>query len=432
MSSIKTIPATMGDAQNAVKKIVIIGGGFAGINLAEQVAKNKNYQVILLDKNNYNYFPPLLYQVATSFLDPSDISYPFRKMFRNKRITYRMAEVLKIDAASQTVHLTNEELKYDYLVFASGARINFFGMENVQKNAIPMKTIDDALRMRNALLQTMEQAAMTKDMAERRKLLTIVVAGGGPTGVEIAGMLAEMKKNIFLKDYPELKGTLGGIYIVDGGKNLLGPMSEKTHQEAYDVLSNLGVKIKLNTYVKDYDKNQVTLSTGETIEAKTLIWAAGITANTFEGIPESSLGIGRRMITDEFNKVTGFDNIYAIGDASIQITDERYPKGHPQLAQVAIQQGRNLAKNFNAMQQGKPLATFNYYDKGDMAIIGRNKAVVDLFKNKLHIGGAIALFMWLFVHLISLVNYRNKLKTLYNWATAYMSKDQSLRMIFRA
>jgi NADH dehydrogenase len=432
MSSIKTTSAMMGNAQNAVKKIVIIGGGFAGINLAEQVAKNKNYQVILLDKNNYNYFPPLLYQVATSFLDPSDISYPFRKMFRNKRISYRMAEVLKIDPASQTVHLTNEELKYDYLVFASGARINFFGMENVQKNAIPMKTIDDALRMRNALLQTMEQAAMTKDLAERRKLLTIVIAGGGPTGVEIAGMLAEMKKNIFLKDYPELKGTLGGIYIVDGGKNLLGPMSDKTHQEAYSVLSDLGVKIKLNTYVKDYDKNQVTLSTGETIEAKTLIWAAGITANTFEGIPESSLGIGRRMITDEFNKVTGFENIYAIGDASVQITDERYPKGHPQLAQVAIQQGRNLAKNFNAIQQSKPLTAFNYYDKGDMAIIGRNKAVVDLFKNKLHIGGAVALFMWLFVHLISLVNYRNKLKTLYNWATAYVSKDQSLRMIFRA
>jgi NADH dehydrogenase len=431
MSSIQNIPATMGDAQNAVKKIVIIGGGFAGINLAEQVAKNKNYQVILLDKNNYNYFPPLLYQVATSFLDPSDISYPFRKMFRNKRISYRMAEVVKIDPASQTVHLTYEELKYDYLVFASGARINFFGMENVQKNAIPMKTIDDALRMRNALLQTMEQAAMTKDMAERRKLLTIVVAGGGPTGVEIAGMLAEMKKNIFLKDYPELKGTLGGIYIVDGGKNLLGPMSDKTHQEAYNVLSDLGVKIKLNTYVKDYDKNKVTLSTGETIEAKTLIWAAGITANTFEGIPESSLGIGRRMITDEFNKVTGFDNIYAIGDASVQITDERYPKGHPQLAQVAIQQGRNLAKNFIALQKSKPLTAFNYFDKGDMAIIGRNKAVVDLFKNKLHIGGIMALFMWLFIHLISLVNYRNKLKTLYNWATAYLSKDQSLRMIFR-
>jgi len=432
MSSPKTTPAATDGVQNAVKKIVIVGGGFAGINLAEQVAKNRNYQVILLDKNNYNYFPPLLYQVATSFLDPSDISYPFRKMFRNKRISYRMAEVVKIDPSSQTVHLTNEELTYDYLVFASGARINFFGMENVQKNAIPMKTIDDALHMRNALLQTMEQAAMTKDMAERKKLLTIVVAGGGPTGVEIAGMLAEMKKNIFLKDYPELKGTPGGIYIVDGGKNLLGPMSEKTHQEAHKVLSELGVKVKLNTQVRDYDKHEVTLSTGETIEAGTLIWAAGITANTFEGMPETSLGIGRRMITNEYNQVIGLENVYAIGDASVQITDERYPKGHPQLAQVAIQQGRNLAKNFIAMLKGKPLSAFNYFDKGDMAIIGRNKAVVDLFKNKLHIGGIMALFMWLFIHLISLVNYRNKLKTLYNWGTAYMSKDQSLRMIFRS
>ncbi|MGF7042865.1 NAD(P)/FAD-dependent oxidoreductase [Mucilaginibacter lappiensis] len=432
MSTPKTIPATADTVQNAVKKIVIVGGGFAGINLAEQVAKDKNYQVILLDKNNYNYFPPLLYQVATSFLDASDISYPFRKLFRNKRISYRMADVVKIDPSAQTVHLTDEELKYDYLVFASGARINFFGMENVQQNAIPMKTIDDALRMRNSLLQTMEQAAMTQDREERKKMLTIVIAGGGPTGVEIAGMLAEMKKNIFLKDYPELKGTPGGIYIVDGGKNLLGPMSDKTHQEAYKVLTELGVKVKLNTQVKDFDKTKVTLSTGETIETKTLIWAAGITANTFEGIPETSLGVGKRMITDEFNKVTGVDNIYAIGDASVQITDERYPKGHPQLAQVAIQQGRNLAKNFIAMQKGKPLSAFDYFDKGDMAIIGRNKAVVDLFKNKLHIGGILALFMWLFIHLISLVNYRNKLKTLYNWATAYLSKDQSLRMIFRS
>ena len=432
MSTPKTIPVNTDGVRDTVKKIVIIGGGFAGINLAEQVAKNKNYEVTLLDKNNYNYFPPLLYQVATSFLDPSDISYPFRKLFRNKRINYRMAEVLKIDPSSQTVHLTNEELKYNYLVFASGARINFFGMENVEKNAMPMKTIDDALKMRNALLQTMEQASMTKDLAERKKMLTIVIAGGGPTGVEVAGMLAEMKKNIFLKDYPELKGTPGGIYIVDGGPNLLGPMSQKTHQEAYKVLSELGVKVKLNTQVKDYDKNTVTLSNGETIEAKTLIWAAGITANTFEGIPETSLGVGRRMITDEFNKVIGLENIYAIGDASVQITDERYPKGHPQLAQVAIQQGRNLAKNFNAIQKGHSLSPFKYFDKGDMAIIGRNKAVVDLFKNRLHIGGILALFMWLFIHLISLVNYRNKLKTLYNWATAYLSKDQSLRMIFRS
>jgi NADH dehydrogenase len=432
MSTPKTILTAVDGVHNAVKKIVIVGGGFAGINLAEQVAKNKNYQVILLDKNNYNYFPPLLYQVATSFLDPSDISYPFRKLFRNKRISYRMAEVVKIDHINQTVHLTDEELTYDYLVFASGARINFFGMENVQQNAIPMKTIDDALRMRNTLLQTMEQAAMTHDMAERKKLLTIVIAGGGPTGVEIAGMLAEMKKNVFLKDYPELRGTPGGIYIVDGGKNLLGPMSDKTHQEAYKILSELGVKVKLNTQVKDFDKNKVTLSTGETIEAKTLIWAAGITANTFEGIPETSLGIGKRMITDEFNKVSGVENVYAIGDASVQITDERYPKGHPQLAQVAIQQGRNLAKNFIAIQKGQQLSTFKYFDKGDMAIIGRNKAVVDLFKNKLHIGGIMALFMWLFIHLISLVNYRNKLKTLYNWGTAYISKDQSLRMIFRS
>jgi NADH dehydrogenase len=432
MSDLSNPTAFTGNEPVTAKKIVVIGGGFAGVNFAQNVAKNKNYQVTLVDKNNYNYFPPLLYQVSTSFLEPSSISYPFRKLFRKDNIRFRMGEPVKVDPVTQTIYLKDGELDYDYLVFASGAKTNFFGNENIEKNAIPMKTIDDGLRMRNALLQTLEEAAITKDPIERKKLLTVVVAGGGPTGVEVSGMLAEMKNYIFPKDYPELINKPGGIYIVDGSPALLGAMSEKTHQEAYNVLTKLGVKVKLNLHVNDYVDGKIMLSNGEVIESNTLIWAAGITANTFEGIPATSLGPGKRMMTDEHNKVQGLENIYSIGDACILTTDPDYPKGHPQIAQVAIQQGKTLANNFIAMAKNLPLKPFIYFDKGDMAIIGRNKAVVDLFKHKVHFRGIIALFMWLFIHLISLVNYRNKLRTLYNWAVAYLSRDQSFRMIFKS
>jgi NADH dehydrogenase len=417
---------------NHLKRIVVVGGGFAGLNFAQQIIKDKSYQVTLIDKNNYNYFPPLLYQVATSFLDASSISYPFRKLFRDKRITFRMSEVLRVGTDTQTLYLNDGEIGYDELVFATGAKTNFYGIESIQKNAIPMKTIDDALRMRNALLKTLEQAAVTTDRAERKKLLTIVVAGGGPTGVEVSGMLAEMKTNILLKDYPSLENAPGRIYIVDGGQNLLGPMSDKTHKETYDTLTGLGVCVKLKTHVLDFSNDQVKLSTGEVIEAKTLIWAAGVTANTFEGIPVTSLSIGRRMITNEYQQVEGLEHVYAIGDSSIQMTDVDYPKGHPQLAQVAIQQGLNLANNFIAKSKDKPVKSFKYFDKGDMAIVGRHKAVVDLFKHKVHIKGFAALMIWLFIHLMSLVRYNNRLKTLSSWLVAYITKDQSLRMIFRA
>jgi len=414
------------------KKLLIIGGGFAGMNLAQEVMKSDAYQVTLIDKNNYNYFPPLLYQVATSFLDPSSISYPFRKLFRNKQVKFRMGELIRIDPVKKIAYLNDAELSYDELVFATGARTNYFGNENVKKYALPMKTIDDALLMRNSLLKTLEEASICTDPEERRKLLTIVVAGGGPTGVEVSGMLAEMKKNIIIKDYPEIKNSGGQIHIVDGGAALLAPMSEKTHEETKNALIKLGVQVKLNTRVTNFENGIVTLTTGETIEAKTLIWAAGITANSFEGIAPEMRGAGQRMITDEHNKVTGLEHIYAIGDSSIMTTDPAYPHGHPQLAQVAIQQGRNLAGNFIAMTKSKSLKPFIYFDKGDMAIVGRHNAVVDMFKHKVHLRGFAALFIWLFIHLISLVTYTNKLKTLYNWTIAYISKDQSLRMIFRS
>lgn len=415
----------------AIKKILVIGGGFAGLNLVQQLSGNKNYEITLVDKNNYNYFPPLLYQVATSFLNASSISYPYRKLLRDKKMNFRMAELLRVDPMNQIAYLNDGELKYDHLVFATGARTNFYGIESIEKNAIPMKTIDDALRMRNALLKSLETAAVTTDPLARKKLLNIVVAGGGPTGVEVAGMLAEMKKFIQVKDYPELDGTPGDIYIVNSGPDLLAPMSDKTHKETYNALISLGVHVKLNTKVTDFTDGIVRLSSGEQIATKTLIWAAGITANTFEGIPVSSLGIGQRMVTDRFNRVKGLYNVWAIGDISIQHSDPLYPSGHPQLAQVAIQQGSNLAANFTASAQDKSLKAFKYIDRGDMAVVGRHIAVVDLFKNKVHVGGLAALLIWFFIHLIALVNYNNKLRTLYNWAVAFITRDQALRMIIR-
>ena len=422
------------ETPEAIKKnIVVIGGGFAGLNLARELYNNKFYQVTLVDKNNYNYFTPLLYQVATSFLEPSSISYPFRKLFKGREIAFRMAEVLNIDTENNILHLSDgSELVYDFLVFAAGSKTNFFGNESIRQNAFSLKGIDDALFIRNELIKTLEKASLEKDPFERQKLLTIVIAGGGPTGVEVAGMLAEMKKYILGMDYPELKMYEAQIYVIDGAPYLLAPMSEKTHKAAYEALTSMDVHVKLNTQVRLFENDKVHLSTGEIIEAKTLLWAAGVIAHTFEGISETSLGKGKRMITDEYNRVQGYNNIYAIGDISIQFSDSAYPAGHPQLAQPAIQQGKRLAKNLVAMAKGKPLIPFKYFDRGDMAIIGRRFAYADLFKHKFHLGGLPGLLGWLFIHLISLVNYDNMLRTLYSWAISYLTCDQSLRMIFRS
>ncbi|GAA0554502.1 NAD(P)/FAD-dependent oxidoreductase [Chitinophaga japonensis] len=414
-----------------MKDIIIIGGGFAGINLARSLGGNKHYRVTLVDKNNYNFFPPLIYQVATAFLEPSSISYPFRKLFRHKHnLFFRLGELKKVVLEENKVVLSNGELHYDYLVFATGAETNYFGLQNVKKHAIPMKTLHDAIDMRNRLLQQMEQAIITQDEEERRKLLTIVIAGGGPTGVEVSGMLAEMGRSILQKDYPELKGAYGEIYLVDGSEALLSPMSEKSQRNTLEAVRKLGVKTRLNTRVKDYVDDMAILDSGESIPTKSLIWATGITARVFDGIPADSYGRGKRMLTDAFNQVQGTTNIYAIGDTCLQTTDAKFPNGHPQVAQVAIQQGKHLARNFKAMAAGRPPAPFAYHDKGSMAIIGRNKAVADL-PPSLHFKGFIAFFLWLFVHLMSLINYRNRLKTLYNWTVAYFSRDQSLRMIIR-
>ena len=415
-------------------KVIVIGGGFGGINLANGLAGKEPFLVTVVDRNNYNFFPPLLYQIATGYLEPSNICYPFRRIWRNKgNIRFHMAEFISVNLAEKKVILSTGELPYDYLVFATGTKTNYFGLENVQRNALPMKTLNDALDLRNYLLQIMETATKTKDANERKKLLTFVVAGAGPTGVEVSGMLAEMEKKVVKKDYPELVGKDYElhIYLVDAAGKVLAPMSEKSQKDSFDALTKLGVEIKLGMQIKDYKDDKVYFSTGESIETKTLVWAAGVTCSTFDGIPQEYYGRGKRLVVDEYNEVKGLQGIYAIGDTCLQTSDERFPNGHPQVAQPAIQQGALLAKNLVALEASQSRKPFSYYDKGSMAIIGWNKAVVDLPKPRMHFKGFMAWLTWIFVHLMFLINYRNRVRTIYNWATAYFTKDQTLRMIIR-
>ncbi len=417
-----------------MKHVVIIGGGFAGVNLAERLGKSRKFRVTMVDRNNYNFFPPLLYQVATGFLDVSNISYPFRKLFRDyPEVSFQMGEFLRVVPEEKKVELDTGWLSYDILVFATGAASNFFGMENVEKHSLPMKTINDAIELRNHFLQHLEEATRTQDATERSRLLTIVVAGGGPTGVELAGMLAELRREVVPKDYPELsgKGYPSHIILVDGSGSVLSPMSVESQQYTKQKLEEMGVELRLGLTVKDYINHEVVLSSGETIGTRTLIWAAGVTAVAPAGLPAETAGRGRRLQVDAFNAVNGFSDVYAIGDTCLQTTDPAFPQGHPQLAQVAIQQGKQLALNLLADERGRARKAFVYNDKGSMAIMGRNKAVADLIAPTLHLHGFIAWLIWIFVHLAGLISYRNRFKTLYNWMVAYFRRDQSLRMIIR-
>ncbi|MEH6405699.1 MAG: NAD(P)/FAD-dependent oxidoreductase [Leeuwenhoekiella sp.] len=414
------------------KRIVIIGGGFAGINLAKTLRRTREFHVTLVDKNNYNFFPPLLYQVATGFLEPSSISYPFRTFFGGRKdVTFWMGELLDIVQSQNKVILSNGEIEYDYLVIATGTKTNFFGLENIEKYAIPMKTLNDALNMRNTLLERIEMATKCKDEAERDELLTMVIAGGGPTGVEVSGVLAEMSKSIIQKEYPELKNNRGSIYLVNGADRLLVPMSEKSQNYTLDAIKSLGVKVLLNTRVVDYDGERVYFKDGNYIRSKNLIWATGVTAMTFPGIEKELYGPGNRLFVNNFNKVTNTNNIYAIGDTSLMQDDEDFPGGHPQLAQVAIQQGKQLAINLQRINEGNEPKPFHYTDKGSMAIIGKTKAVADIPKAGIHLQGFVAWIIWLFVHLFSLINKHDQLRTFYNWSIDYFSKNQDLRMIIR-
>ncbi|TDE15378.1 NAD(P)/FAD-dependent oxidoreductase [Dyadobacter psychrotolerans] len=411
------------------KRVIIVGGGFAGINLAQKLSKNKTFEITLVDKNNYNFFPPLLYQVATGFLEASNISYPFRKFFQDKNnLRFSLGEFKRVIPELNKIETDSCELFYDYLVFATGTESNFFGMENVKKNSVPMKTVQDALVLRNHVLMNKEKATRTSDELERKKLLTIVVAGAGPTGVEVSGMLAEMNRSIFKKDYPELKREEAQVYLVDALPVVLNPMTKKSQEQTLHKLKGLGINVLLNHAVKDYVDDVVTFDNGNTIETKTLIWTSGVTATNLEGLPKEVLGKGKRVMVDGYNLVNGMRNIYAIGDICFMTADEKFPQGHPQLAQVAIQQAKNLSENLERIAEKKEQKLFSYTDKGTMAIIGVNKAVADLPGN-IHFKGFIAYFMWLFVHLFSLIRYRNQVKTFYNWLVAFFTRDQSLRFI---
>jgi len=416
--------------EKEIRKVVVVGGGFAGINLIKKLTNDEHFQVTLVDTHNYHFFPPLLYQVATAFIEPSNISYPFRRMFQEKKnLRFHLGCFIRVNPDNNSIETDTGMLSYDYLVIALGTETNYFGMENVKKNALPMKTISDALNLRNYLLLSMEKAVREQDRAEKEKFINIVIAGGGPTGVEIAGMLAEMGHNIRAKEYPEITDLQGHIYLVDAGPVLLGPMSGKAQVEATEVLRKLGVHIILNTAVKDYVDGQVILAGGQVIESNVLIWASGVTGREVPGLPAEVVGRGRRIQVDEFNKVKGTNNIYAIGDICLQTTDVNFAQGHPQLAQVAIQQGLLLASNFKRMLANEVLKPFTYNDKGSMAIISKYKAVADL--PKLFFKGFFAWVVWLFIHIIPIAGFRNKVKLAFSWLWSFMTNDPTLRLIIR-
>lgn len=417
--------------KNAAKKIVVVGGGFAGVNLVKRLANDDRFLVTLIDKNNFHSFTPLLYQVGMAFIEPSNISYPFRRLFQEKdNLRFYMGCLKNVNVAEKIVETDNGPVSYDYLVLALGTESNFFGMENVKKNSWPLKTISDATNLRNHLLLNMEKASRSTNVEERAKLLNIVIAGGGPTGVEVAGMLAEMAHHIAPVEYPEIP-RLGNlpIHLIEAAPVLLGPMSKKSQAEATKVLTRLGVQIKLNVAVKDYLDGKVILSNGEVIPTTSLIWTSGVIGKAVPGLPAEVIGRGRRIMVDAVNRVKGREDIFVIGDLALMTTDEKFPNGHPQLAQVAIQQGKNLAANLKRENEGKALKPFAYDDKGSMAIISKYKAVVDL--PNAFVKGFMAWLIWLFIHLIPITSFRNKMKLAFSWLWSFMTNDPTLRLIIR-
>jgi NADH dehydrogenase len=412
------------------KRVVIVGGGFAGLTLARKLSKS-NFQVVLVDKNNYHQFQPLFYQVAMAGLEPSSIVFPFRKLFQNsKNVFVRVTSVLAVKPEQHTIQTEIGDLRYDYLILAIGADTNWYGNERIRAHAIPMKSVSEALYLRNKVFDDYEQAVTADSESQKQSLLDIVVVGGGPTGVEVAGSLAEMKKHIIPKDYQDLKSHEIDIHLVHGNDKLLNTMSPEASAKAQQFLEGLGVKLWLDKVVTDYDGQTVTINDGTTIKTDKVIWAAGITANKINGLPAEVFYKGGRIKVNGLNQVEGFSNIMAIGDLAYQ-TEEKYPDGHPQVAQVAIQQAANLAGNLKKWQKDSKAtgATFHYKDLGSMATIGRHRAVVDLPFWRFQ--GAFAWFVWLFVHLFSILGTKNKLFVFLNWVGNYLTYDQSLRLVIK-
>ncbi|MGV3504962.1 MAG: NAD(P)/FAD-dependent oxidoreductase [Adhaeribacter sp.] len=410
-------------------RVIIIGGGFGGLNLAKKLS-NKDFQIVMFDRQNYHGFWPLLYQVATAALEPDAIAEPLRKMFDEDYpdFHFRLVRVTNINHEAKTVTTLIGDLHYDHLVIATGTKPNFFGNEQIKKFAFPLKQIPDALNLRSQLLQVFEQASMIRDPETRQSLLNFVIVGGGPTGVELAGSLAEMRRHVLPGDYPNLDFSTMNIYLVEGMDRVLPPMSPESSEKTRRYLEELGIRLKLKTLVDSYDGEVVTFKGGEQIRAHTLIWAAGVAGALVDGLPAESLERGR-ILVNTFNQVKGFSDIYAIGDIAI-MKSEKYPNGHPGVAQPAIQQGRHLAKNLERQLRGEAMQAFEYFDKGSLAIIGRVRAVADLPKD-LHLGGFPAWVAWLFVHIYYLIGFRSKLVVLSNWIYRFFTYERGNRIIIR-
>ncbi|MFZ5552375.1 MAG: NAD(P)/FAD-dependent oxidoreductase [Bacteroidota bacterium] len=414
---------------NKKARVVIVGGGFGGIKLAQKL-RNKNVQVVLLDKHNYHTFQPLMYQVATAALDASNIAYPIRKIFgRSQNVYFRMGMVHSIHPDEKKIVVDNDHIFYDYLVIATGAKTNYFGNEGLTISSMPMKSIPEALDLRSLILQNFEKILMISNERKKQSMMNYVIAGAGPTGVELAGALGELKLKVLPKDYPELDFSKMNIYIIQAGDRILPMFSPKSSERAKKYLEKLGVTVVLNTRVLDYSGDYVQTNTGQDIIAKTLIWTAGVTgAPVEEGLNKESINKAGRYVVDEFNRVKGYEDIFAIGDVACMPTKE-FPNGHPQVAPVAQQQGALFAKNICLHLEGKSMKPFKYFDKGSMATVGKNKAVVEI--GKLKFGGFFAWATWMFVHVMSLVGYSNRLVVLWSWTRNYFSSDKGIRLIIR-
>lgn len=416
--------------RNEQRRVVVVGGGLGGLKLVSSL-RDTDFQVVLVDKNNYNQFPPLIYQVASAGLEPSNISFPFRRLFQGwKDFFFRMAEVQHIDTEEKAIKTSIGTIHYDDLVLAAGATTNFFGNKNIEASALPMKSVSESMRLRNTILQNLERAETEDNEARKQALMNIAIVGGGPSGVEIAGVLAEMKQTILPRDYPDLDTSCMHIYLINATPRLLGAMSERSSREAERALKELGVEVMTNCMVTDYVDKELVLKDGQRIPAETVIWVSGIKANNIDGIPTESIGHAGRILVDRFNRVKGLKDVYAIGDQCIVEGDEAYPYGHPQLAQVAIQQAKTLAKNLIRQEKGETEQPFSYHNLGTMATIGRKKAVVEI--GKLKFGGFFAWLLWLIVHLRSILGVKNKTIVFLNWMWSYMNYKQSLRLILKA
>jgi NADH dehydrogenase len=410
------------------KRVVIIGCGFGGLELARTLS-GKGFQIVLFDKNNYHTFQPLLYQVATAGLEADSIAYPIRKIFRdNTDVFFRWAEVENINTAEQKIHTSIGDCSYDYLVIATGTTTNFFNNSAIAENAMPMKTVVEALNLRSLILQNLEKATLAEDELERKALMTYAIVGGGPTGVELAGALCELKKHVLPNDYPELDFTHMDVLLIESGGEVLQNLCKENQTKAIHYLNDLGATVLLNTRVASYDGKVINTSEGKIINTYTLIWAAGVKGNEISGFDGMVLTSGKRYLVNESCQINGFKNVFAIGDIAC-ICTEAFPKGHPQVAPVAIQQGTLVAENIQAITESKALKKFVYNDKGSMATVGRNRAVVET--GKIKFGGIFGWFAWMAVHLMQLVGFRNRIVVFINWVWNYINYDRNIRLIIR-